>query len=106
MSPVWCVLFKKEFESSLHLFLNYDYTIWVWESVLTGIYHCYQHPFNWNNIFSKWDTLYKGSFKDKPLYKRILVDPSQQVWEGSFSTPGEPSKLPMNGVLAYFLIIG
>jgi len=60
-------------ETPHQIFLNCDYTTYVLESALVCIYHHYWHPFNWNSLFSKWEALYRGTFKDKLLFKWVWL---------------------------------
>jgi hypothetical protein len=60
-------------ESIPHLLWERGFTTLVWQHELKGIEHCFRNIESWKSLFGKWVFMYKGSFKNNPLLKRIWI---------------------------------
>jgi hypothetical protein len=84
--PSRCALCLDNAEIYHHIFFKCKFSSQVLKQALKEIEHLYRRLESWKSLFSKWGNMYQGSFKNKPLPKRLWISlPKYICWEMCFA---------------------
>jgi hypothetical protein len=80
--PHWCIFCKQEAETSSHIFLDCPFARVVWSSVLGSLLPQTNLPVSITNLFSRWQSSYRGSLVLKQSFKVVfLALPKFTTWK-------------------------